>query len=206
MQNIFKILIITSVVATISSCSSKGSPNYEYMPNMYRSIPYDAYGEYDVFEKGHSALIPPIGTIARGHSLFEYENNTEGYELAKKELKSPLTNSSEIDQKMGKELYNIYCAVCHGNKGDGNGILVKREKILGIPGYSYVSKLDDDGNVETDSLGNDIKIGRLINEGSTYHTIFYGKNTMGSYANQLNEMERWLVTHYVLKLKSELEK
>ena len=28
---------------------------------------------------------------------------------------------------------------------------------------------------------------------------------MGSYAGQLNEDERWLVTHYVLKLKSDLE-
>ena len=62
---------------------------------------------------------------------------------------------------------------------------VKREKILGIPSYSDV--------------------GRAINEGSIYHTIFYGKNSMGSYAGQLNEEERWLVTHYVLKLKSDLE-
>jgi mono/diheme cytochrome c family protein len=29
---------------------------------------------------------------------------------------------------------------------------------------------------------------------------------MGSYAGQLNEEERWQVTHYVMKLKSDLEK
>jgi mono/diheme cytochrome c family protein len=29
---------------------------------------------------------------------------------------------------------------------------------------------------------------------------------MGSYANQLNEEERWQVASYVLKLKSDLEK
>ena len=29
---------------------------------------------------------------------------------------------------------------------------------------------------------------------------------MGSYANQLNEKERWLVTDYVMKLKSDLNK
>ena len=70
-------------------------------------------------------------------------------------------------------------------KETGQGILVKREKILGIPSYSDV--------------------GRAINEGSVYHTIYFGKNSMGSYANQLNDEERWLVTHYVLKLKSDLE-
>jgi len=64
--------------------------------------------------------------------------------------------------------------------------LVKREKILGIPSY-------DDA-------------GRAINAGSIYHTIYYGKNAMGSYANQLNEEERWQVVSYVLKLKADLEK
>ncbi len=85
-----------------------------------------------------------------------------------------------------KELYDIYCGVCHGNNGDGKGILFKREKILGIPSY-----LDE---------------GRDITEGSVYHVIYYGRNTMGSYANQLNEKERWLVTSYVMKLKSDLKK
>ena len=85
-----------------------------------------------------------------------------------------------------KELYTVYCGVCHGSKGAGQGILVKREKILGIPSYADQ--------------------GRAINSGSTYHVIYYGKNTMGSYANQLNERERWMVTSYVMKLKSDLSK
>jgi mono/diheme cytochrome c family protein len=185
MKNIFKILIIVLSFGVIMSCNSKGTPNYDYMPNMYKSVPYDTYGEYEVFENGNSALIPPDGTIARGHSLFEYSNTNDGYELAKNGLTSPL-DSDEVDMKRGKELYSIYCAVCHGNKGDGQGILMKREKILGIPSYSDV--------------------GRAITEGSTYHTIYYGKNSMGSYAGQLNEEERWQVTHYVMKLKSDLEK
>ena len=66
------------------------------------------------------------------------------------------------------------------------GFLLKREKILGIPSYADQ--------------------GRAITSGSTYHVIYYGKNTMGSYANQLNEKERWMVTSYVMKLKSDLSK
>jgi len=104
MKNIFKILIITFVIGALSSCNSKDSRNYEYMPNMYKSIPYDTYGEYDNFTDGNSALIPPEGTIARGYSLFEFENNTLGYELAKEELKSPLNSYTEIDLKTGKRV------------------------------------------------------------------------------------------------------
>ena len=47
---------------------------------------------------------------------------------------------------------------------------------------------------------------RAITVGSIYHTIYYGKNAMGSYANQLNEEERWQVVDYVLKLKADFRK
>ena len=92
----------------------------------------------------------------------------------------------EEDFLRAKELYTVHCGICHGAKGAGQGILVKREKILGVPSYADP--------------------GRAITSGSTYHVIYYGKNSMGSYANQLNEKERWLVTDYVMKLKSDLNK
>jgi mono/diheme cytochrome c family protein len=155
------------------------------MPNMQAPVGYETYGEYDVFPGEQSAMLPVEGTIARGYSLFDYGSSNEEFLRAKAELMSPL-DSTQVDFARGKELYDIYCGICHGTKGDGQGNLVKREKILGIPSYADV--------------------GRAINEGSTYHTIYYGKNAMGSYANQLNEEERWQVVAYVLKLKSDLEK
>ena len=155
------------------------------MPNMYEPVGYEAYSEAEIFPNNSEALLPAKGTIARGYSVFDYENSTEGYDLAKVNLTSPL-DSMQVDFDKAKPLYDVYCAICHGNKGDGQGNLVKREKILGIPSY------DD--------------VGRAITAGSIYHTIYYGKNTMGSYANQLNEEERWQVVAYVLKLKADLEK
>ncbi len=32
-------------------------------------------------------------------------------------------------------MYGIYCATCHGTKGDGNGVLAQREKFEGVPKY-----------------------------------------------------------------------
>ena len=78
----------------------------------------------------------------------------------------------------GKELYDVYCALCHGEKGDGKGILVQREKILGVPNYAS----------------------RELTEGSIYHVLYYGRNTMGSFANQLSDKERWEVVMYVKEL------
>jgi mono/diheme cytochrome c family protein len=184
MKSLLKIIAFVILISLVSSCKNDLQPNYQYMPNMYVPVGYEAYGDYDVFPDGQSALLPPEGTIPRGHSLFEYENTTEGYNLAKETLKSPL-DSTEVDLDKGKFLFDIYCSICHGVKGDGQGNLVKREKILGVPRYDDAA--------------------RAINEGSIYYTIYYGKNAMGTYANQLSENERWQVVDYVINLKRSLE-
>ena len=185
MKSLIRISVLSIILVGFVSCQKNSRPNYQFMPNMYEPVPYETYSESMAFPNGVEALTPAEGTISRGFTPFEIENTTEGYELAKAALTSPL-DSLQVDYDNGKMLYDIYCAICHGNKGDGQGKLVKREKILGIPSY------DD--------------VGRAITEGSTYHTIYYGKNAMGSYANQLNEEERWQVTAYVMKLKADLEK
>ncbi len=184
MKSLIKILAIAVVFVAVS-CKKDSAPNYQFMPNMYESVGYETYSENNMFENGMEARQPVAGTIPRGVIPFDIENTTEGYALAKETLKSPI-DSTQVDLEKGKALYDIYCGICHGNKGNGQGKLVKREKILGIPSY-------DDA-------------GRAINEGSIYHTIYYGKNAMGSYANQLSENERWQVVSYVLKLKADLEK
>ncbi len=183
MKSLIKILVIAVVLVAVS-CKKDTAPNYQFMPNMYESVGYKTYGEA-AFQNGIEAQIPAQGSIPRGYVPFDIQNSTAGYELAKATLLSPL-DSTKVELNRGKELYDIYCGICHGNKGKGQGKLVQREKILGIPSY------DD--------------VGRAINEGSIYHTIYYGKNAMGSYANQLNEEERWQVVSYVLKLKVDLEK
>ncbi|MFL1010741.1 c-type cytochrome [Flavisericum labens] len=184
MKSLIKIVAIAVVFVAVS-CNKSTAPNYQFMPNMYEAVSYETYAESKAFRNGVEAQLPAEGSIPRGYVPFDIENTTEGYTFAKETLKSPL-DSTQVDLERGKELYDIYCGICHGNKGDGQGKLVKREKILGIPSY-------DDA-------------GRAINEGSIYHVIYYGKNAMGSYANQLNEEERWQVVSYVLMLKADLEK
>lgn len=186
MKSVFKIVVVIMVCASVVSCKKNSRPNYQFMPNMYQSVGYEAYQEGDVFAGGMEAQLPAEGSIPRGgHMPFEIENSNEGYEFAKANLNNPL-DSTQIDRLKAGQLYDIYCGICHGKKGNGQGTLVKREKILGVPSY-------DDA-------------GRAITPGSIYHTMYYGKNSMGSYANQLNEKERWEVVDYVMELKAALEK
>ncbi|WP_445455795.1 c-type cytochrome [Flavobacterium sp. HNIBRBA15423] len=181
MKSLYKIVAIAGLTFMATSCHDKGKPNYQFFPNMYESVSYETYSEHDVFKNGKEGQLPAPGSIKRGFVPYEIPNTTEGYALAKETLKSPLDSISKSPER-GKELFNIYCAICHGEKGDGKGNLVKREKFLGVPSYKD----------------------REITEGSIYHVVTYGLNSMGSHANQLTQEERWQVTDYVLKLKSEL--
>jgi mono/diheme cytochrome c family protein len=183
MKNIVNIAVTILIILSVTSCFDKKKPNYRYMPNMYTSVAVETYSEYEILPNGQAALTPVKGTISRGWMPYEYENTQEGKALATKELKIPLAVNDENLAK-GKELFNIYCAICHGNKGDGQGTLVKREKFLGIP--SLADK------------------GRNITEGDIYHVMMYGLNSMGSYASQTNEKERWQITMHALDLKSKL--
>ncbi|AIY13084.1 c-type cytochrome [Cellulophaga baltica] len=186
MKSFIKIIAIGLILVSFASCSNKNSRNYQYMPNMYESIGYETYQKVEFLPNSSEAGQPVENTIPRGKMPYKFANGLEGKELARLEA-SPLDSLKTVENlAAGSELYAIYCAICHGVKGDGKGTLVSREKILGVPNYSDV--------------------GRNITVGSTYHTIYFGLNSMGSYANQLNERERWEVAEYVMKLKQDLTK
>ena len=185
MKNIYKISLLLGVII-LSSCHDNSKPNYQYMPNMYESLAYETYSESYAFNyksglKGKEGQLPAEGTIKRGFVPYEYPNTTAGYDSSKLNLKSPLDSISPKEMDKAKELFEIYCAICHGNAGDGKGKLVTQGKFLGVPSYKD----------------------RVITEGSVFHVQTYGLNSMGSYANQLNSHERWIVAAYVLKLKNQ---
>ena len=187
MKSIVRTVAVVGALV-LASCQSKTSPNYQFFPNMYESVGYETYQEVDGVPYGEykdkmEAQKPVDGTVKRGWLPFDIPNGEEGRQLAKDSLTSPYP-ASEANVATGKELFEIYCAICHGKKGKGDGGLVKSEKFLGVPNYAD----------------------REITEGSIYHTIYYGLNAMGSHAGQLNEKERWQVTMYVSKLKADLTK
>lgn len=176
------LIALLSVVVLFTSCSrDRSKPNMQYMPDMYVAVPYEPYAINPKMPDSLASLTPPSGAVARGHSVMEYLGTTEGYNLALTNLKNPLPVNEE-NLANGKKMFNIYCAVCHGEKGDGKGVLVQNGKFLGVPNYKD----------------------RPITEGSIYHVIYYGRNMMGSHAGQLTEKERWQVTQYVQKLRNEL--
>ena len=179
----FKLFIALIGLASLIACNDEKTRENQYMPDMYRSIPYKTDGDRGLNGK-HLSLKPVAGTIARGKTAaYDIPNTNEGYELAKVELKNPFPKTEE-NLGNGEKMYNIYCISCHGKKGDGKGYLATSEKFAGIPNYKD----------------------RDITEGSIYHVLIHGKNLMGSHSSQLTYKERWQIVQHVEKLRAELLK
>ncbi len=187
MKNLIRLTYVSLTLLILSSCNSDNSQkrSIQYMSDtdMYTAVPYDTYSDNPYFKNGLSSQHPVVGTIARGQVVYDYPNSEEGYQMAKDSLHSAI-DVNEKNLTNGKHLYTLYCAICHGDAGDGMGTLVKNEKILGVPNYKD----------------------REITDGSIYHVIMFGRNMMGSHASQLNDEERWQVVQYVSKLRTDLLK
>lgn len=182
MKNL-KLIIALAIFTSFISCNNKRTPQLQYMPDMYVSVSYEADDENGINNKPVN-MKPVAGTLPRGGTAaYDIPDTPEGYERSRIEVLNPI-EASEENLSKGKELYDIYCTSCHGEKGAGNGVLVQREKFEGIPNYKD----------------------RDINAGTIYHVIMHGKNLMGSHSSQLTYTERWQIIHYVEQLRSELLK
>ncbi|MFZ6051877.1 c-type cytochrome [Halocola ammonii] len=181
--------VALAAVLVLASCTDDpNSPGVEYMPDMYRSPAIEAYVDYDNPET-QSAREPVEGTIefaseeeAKFQMPYPYPNNTDGYEAAGAELKSPLPTKKEYIEE-GQEIFTTFCIQCHGEGGEGDGSITMKAggKYPVVPSYQSRAGLPD---------------------GKMYHTLTYGKGLMGSHASQLSPKERWIVIQYVRTLMS----
>lgn len=184
MKTLLNIGLVITVSSILVGCFNKEKPNYQYFPNMYESPSYETFGAYEIFPNEQSAMLPAENTIPRGYEPYDLENTNEDRDKAKEILDFPF-EATEKNLEVGKQLYGLYCAICHGNTGDGKGFLVEREKYLGVPSYADA--------------------GRVITPGNVFFAQTHGLNTMGSYASQLDAKERWQVAMHVMDLKAALK-
>jgi len=175
-----RVSIAALIALALSGCKPGSRPGSEYMPDMARGPAFKAFAPNPATRDGITLQRPVPGTIARGHLPFHYEKGEAEAERAGRELGNPYQATAPILDK-GKALYRIYCMVCHGEQGKGDGPIAG--KIPPPPSY------------RSDRL-------LAFPPGRIFHVITRGANKMPSYAAQLAPDERWLVVTYV---KNELQ-
>jgi len=90
--------------------------------------------------------------------------------------------------RRGAERYGIYCAVCHGHTGGGDGITSK----YGIPMAT--------GNFHLPTF-TDTKDPNYRSDGNIFTTITYGKGQMGPYGAMIPVSDRWAIIAYIRTLQ-----
>lgn len=170
------------IILALSSCDhNRNSPGYEYVNDMVVSTAYETESPNPVFKDGKTEQQPVKGTISRGHMPFEYTaKSADEQARAGRELKNPIAVTDE-SLKKGKEQFTIYCAVCHGDQGKGDGALVATGKYNALP-----------ADLSSDRIQNfaDGEIFYVITEGSI-------SGLMGSHASQVKVDDRWMIVNYV---------
>jgi len=81
----------------------------------------------------------------------------------------------------GRERFGIYCAVCHGRAGDGNGMIVRRG-FRKPPSY-HIDRL------------------RNASAGHFYDVMTNGFGAMASYASRIDVADRWAIVAYIRALQ-----
>lgn len=160
-----------------------GERNFEFLPTMVHSVPYDAYSAHPDLPNGMTMQSPPEGTVPRGRMPLGYGSFRDEALRAGAELTSPLPTNPQ-NQQEGAHLYGIYCQVCHGVEGLGNGTVAQR----GFPAPPSF-------NSETSAA---------LKEGQIFHIITFGQYTMPGHASQMSRAERWQVVQHVLTLRQAL--
>lgn len=172
----------------LSSCGGKSeNPNVELLQDMMAGPQIKAQEASET--GGKTVRIPPVGAVPRGQHTPE-EMTVEEAEKLSNPLKSGQV-SMEMALKYensGQERYNINCAICHGVKGDGLGILVEKKGDL---------LLKKPPSLLTDTY-------KKYSDARIYYVITYGWGLMGNYGTQItDDNDRWAVVNYVRELQKQ---
>lgn len=211
------VLGVTVLVGMVSCTSDPNSPGIEFMPDMYRPEPYEAYLEkYDYdsaefFERNIEKIAPN----------FEYLKSDEKAEIVNEINAIYATwNQGRSSRKPvsgtiaeGKKPYLFSKEERDLTKGQVSPFSYTKETIK--EGKAYYEIFCDhchgekgDGNGPMVTLGvypaqppSYAAAAKDLTAGEIYHTIYWGKGVMGSHASQISEDKRWKIVMYVQTLQ-----
>lgn len=132
-----------------------------------------------LFADGTSARPLPPHTIARGE-LREDEHFFSGKVNGQVVNTLPEPVTATLLQR-GRERFEIYCAVCHGSTGEGNGIVVQRG--FPVPPSLHLDRL------------------REAPVGHFFEVISNGYGVMAPYASRVRPADRWAIAAYIRALQ-----
>ncbi|MDP1561916.1 MAG: cytochrome c [Pirellulaceae bacterium] len=149
------------------------------------------------FLDGRAMRLPVEGTVSRGNDrrddhwqrglVYASSDPNSSYEFAQ-QFPVGLTIDGEF-LKRGQQRYEIYCSVCHGVDGLGNGPVNRRAVEL------KEAKWVPATNLMTQEI-RDRRDGQLV------QAIRDGVRNMPAYRNQIDARDRWAIVAWVRQLQA----
>jgi mono/diheme cytochrome c family protein len=189
--SIFAVVVILVVaIAGTRGSFSRRTP-IEVFPDMDRQLKLRPQTGNGFFANGLSSQPQVAGTVARSTPLqtaagpvYPYEDQPVNTGRVTGTTNFVELNPLLVDRQLmerGWERFGIYCAPCHGQLGDGNGITKKY-------GMAVVGNFHDKRIVQ-------------MPDGEIFNTVSYGKGLMQGYAGQVEVRDRWAIIAYVRALQ-----
>ncbi len=167
-------LVWAGIVATLLAGGAGCKQKMSYQPR------YDPLERSETFTDRSSARPLVAGTVARGFLRDDPEVFLGRKENGDYVTTFPFPVTEEV-LKRGQERFTIYCTMCHGFSGYGNGMIVQR-------GFSPPPSFHDP---ET----------REKSVGYYYAVITNGYGAMPGHAHQIPVSDRWAIVAYVRALQ-----
>lgn len=173
------ILFISLSLFFNSGCDRDNNhPGYNYYPDMTDSRAYESFSENPNFSDNSTLREPVSGTVPRGYLPLPYTKDLADRTKAGVELRSPI-KSDQSNLERGKVLYERFCLQCHGELGDGQGLLYT-STLYQFPPASLVNE----------------KV-KNIPDGEIFHTITYGYGVMAEHGSIILPEDRWKIILYI---------
>ncbi len=178
--------------------ATSDKPRIHIIRDMDNQLRYKAQGENQLFLDGRAMRQPVPGTVARGE-LLEDDHYFRGQvvENGRARWADAFPAQVQVDEALlrrGRQRYDVFCAMCHGYAGNGDGMVhqrVTRLKTIGQPGVEGWA-------APADLHAEQIRAQPL---GQVYNTIAYGKANMPPYGEQIPVHDRWAIVAYLKALQ-----
>ncbi len=175
-----RLAICVAALVVTASCGAEGNKRgFIVTPGMDDSVPYDTYGSNPLAPNGLTLMTPPEGTIPVGHHPFLYGAGDKEMARAGRELTNPVKPTKE-EMARAAHVYKTFCAVCHGDGGEGDGPIIGR---FPNPPSLVAPRA------------------RKLADGALFHIITKGQGIMAPYAVQVRAEDRWRLVHHIRKLQ-----
>ncbi|MGE9268799.1 MAG: c-type cytochrome [Verrucomicrobiales bacterium] len=174
-------------------------PPVEVFPDMDTQDKLKGQKPDAFFEDGMGARQPVAGTVpnrgdngvlpvefGEGRTGYYYTGQFEGTygNGMPEELELKDEASARAFLARGEEMFAVHCAPCHGESGDGKGVIAQ---------YQGMASIVADLKIFTQNKYPD---------GHLYNVITNGKGNMGSYKHNLPVRDRWAIVAYVRTLQN----